>query len=83
MPSHELFAAQEPAYRESVLPSAIRARVAVEAGSAGGWHRWIGIDGAVIGLDRFGESAPGDVVLRHLGITAEAVADAARSVLGR
>lgn len=83
MPSHELFEAQDPAYRESVLPSAMRARVAVEAGSPEGWHRWTGIDGAVVALDRFGESAPGDVVREHLGITGEAVADAARAVLGR
>ena len=83
MPSHELFAAQEPGYRDAVLPPATRARVAIEAATPQGWHRWTGLDGAVVGLERFGESAPGEVVQEHLGITGEAVANAARGVLGR
>lgn len=83
MPSHELFASQSEGYRESVLPSDVRARVAVEAAAPEGWHRWAGIDGAVVALERFGASAPGPEVMERLGITGEAVADAARTVLGR
>jgi len=81
MPSWELFAAQEPGYRESVLPHAITARVAVEAGVTFGWREWVGSAGAVVGIDRFGASAPGEVVLEHLGITPAAVAAAVHQVL--
>jgi transketolase len=83
MPSWELFAAQDDAYRESVLPKRIKARVTVEAGSPLGWQRWAGDEGAIIGLERFGASAPGDVVLQNLGFTAEHVTSAALRVLGR
>jgi transketolase len=81
MPSWELFEAQTPAYREQVLPVAVRARVAVEAGIAQGWERYIGDAGAMHGVERFGASAPGDVVQREYGFTAEAVRDRARAVL--
>jgi transketolase len=81
MPSFELFSAQPAEYREAVLPGAVRARVAVEAAATFGWERWVGLDGAIIGIDRFGISAPGDEVMRALGITPEAVADAARGLL--
>jgi transketolase len=83
MPSWELFAAQDASYRESVLPKRIKARVAVEAASPLGWHRWTGDEGAIIGLERFGASAPGEVVLQNLGFTPEHVASAALRVLGR
>jgi transketolase len=83
LPSWELFAAQSEEYRESVLPSHIRARVSVEAGLGDGWQRFVGLDGASVGLDRFGASAPYQVVFEKLGITAEAVAEAARTVLTR
>jgi transketolase len=83
MPSWDLFAAQDASYRESVLPKRIKARVAVEAGSPLGWHRWAGDEGAVIGVERFGASAPGEEVLQHLGFTPEHVASAALRVLGR
>jgi transketolase len=83
MPSWELFSAQDDAYRESVLPKRIKARVAVEAASSLGWHRWTGDGGAIIGLDRFGASAPGEVVLKNLGFTPEHVVSAALRVLGR
>jgi transketolase len=79
MPSWELFEAQDAAYRESVLPPAITARVTVEAGITMGWERWV--DSAV-GIDRFGASAPGPEVLEKLGITAEAVAARVRELLG-
>ena len=83
MPSWELFLRQDDAYRESVLPKKIRKRVAVEAGSAVGWCRWAGDEGAIIAIDRFGASAPGEEVLEHLGFTAENVTATALRVLGR
>jgi transketolase len=81
MPSFELFAAQDDDYRRSVLPPGRRARVGVEAASPFGWERWTGDAGEIVAIDRFGASAPGEVVLARLGITAEAVAEAARRSL--
>jgi transketolase len=81
MPSWELFAAQDAAWRESVLPRAVTARVAVEAGSSFGWERWVGERGAIVAIDRFGASAPGEVNLERLGFTVERVVAAARGVL--
>jgi transketolase len=68
-PSWELFSAQSLAYRDSVLPGTIRARLAVEAGVTMGWERWVGDKGAVLGLNRFGASAPAETVYRELGLT--------------
>jgi transketolase len=73
LPSWELFEAQEPAYRETVLPKAVRARVAIEAGSSLGWERYVGEEGVVIGLNRFGASAPAGVLAKELGFTSEHV----------
>src|SRR6185503_14351413 len=70
MPSWELFEAQPGAYRDAVLPPDVRARVSVEAGSPFGWERYVGRDGVIIGVDRFGASAPGPVVMREYGFTA-------------
>ncbi|MEO7324782.1 MAG: transketolase [Dokdonella sp.] len=81
MPSWNLFDAQTPAYRELVLPVNVRARLAVEAGSTQGWHRYVGDAGDVIGIDRFGASAPGDVVLREYGFTVDHVCERARALL--
>ena len=81
LPSWELFAAQPEAYRESVLPDRVRARVSVEAGVTEGWQQFVGLDGLAVGIDRFGASAPYQVVYEKLGVTAEAVAKAAREVL--
>ena len=81
MPSWELFDEQPDEYRESVLPSAVRARVAVEAGATLAWRRYVGLDGAIVGLDHFGASAPGQVLFEKFGITAEAVAEAAREAI--
>jgi transketolase len=78
MPSWELFAAQDDAYRDSVLPPGLPS-VAVEAGVSQGWERWVD---RVVGIDRFGASAPGEVVLEKLGITADHTARAARELLG-
>jgi transketolase len=81
MPSWELFAAQDESYRESVLPKQIKKRVAVEAASPLGWHRWTGDAGAIIGVERFGASAPGEEVMQHLGFTVENVVATALRVL--
>ncbi|MEP6476144.1 MAG: transketolase [Actinomycetota bacterium] len=81
MPSWELFAGQPQSYRDSVLPPSIRARVSVEAAGPQGWHRWVGEDGRIVGLDRFGASAPGPVVMAELGFTPERVAQEGRIAL--
>jgi transketolase len=83
MPCWSLFEAQEGSYRESVLPRAIKKRVTVEAGSPLGWRRWAGDEGSIIGVERFGASAPGQEVLAHLGFTADRVAAAALRLLGK
>lgn len=81
MPCVELFEQQDPAYRDAVLPTAVRARVAVETGATAGWYKYVGLDGAVVGLDRFGESAPGDALMSYFGFTAENIVSVAESVL--
>ncbi len=81
MPSFELFSEQEASYRESVLPIHVTARVSIEAGATFGWERWIGERGVAIGLDRFGASAPGPVLLEQLGFTVERVARVVRALL--
>ncbi len=81
LPSWELFERQPAPYRESVLPAAVRARVAVEAGIRLGWERYTGLDGAVVGMDRFGASAPGEVLYEQFGITAAEVLAQARKLL--
>jgi transketolase len=81
MPSTDVFDAQDQAYRESVLPSAVTARVAVEAGVTDYWLKYVGLNGKVIGIDSFGESAPASDVYKHFGITAENVAKAVEEVL--
>ena len=83
MPCTDVFERQDAAYRESVLPNAVRARVAVEAGVTGFWRQYVGLDGAVIGLDTFGASAPADQLYKHFGITTDAVVAAAKRVLGK
>jgi transketolase len=83
MPCWELFAAQPQAYRDEVLPPAQRRRVSVEAGVTLGWREHIGDLGAAVGIDRYGASAPGELVLERLGIHAAAVAAAARGVIAR
>jgi len=81
MPSVEIFEEQDESYRESVLPSAVRARVAVEAGATLGWYKYVGLDGVVLGIDRFGESADGDELMQRFGFTPENVVEHARKVL--
>jgi len=80
VPCFERFNRQSCDYRESVLPIAVRKRVAIEAGVTGLWYQYVGLDGKVIGIDRFGISAPGATVFKELGITTEAVVQAAQSL---
>jgi len=75
-----VFDRQEPDYREAVLPKGMK-RVAVEAGVPDYWRKYVGLEGAVVGLDRFGESAPAGELFKFFGITADAVADAVKRVL--
>jgi transketolase len=82
-PSWELFEAQTAEYREQVLPGAIRARVAIEAGITLGWERWVGGDGAIIGINHFGESAPFEELYERFGLTADNVVVKAQEVLAR
>jgi transketolase len=81
MPSWELFDAQPPSYRDSVLPPSAPARLAVEAGVTQGWRKYVGDGGEVIGVDRFGASAPGKVVMSKHGFTAENVYELAMKLL--
>ncbi len=81
MPCMELFEAQDEDYRQQVLPPTITARLAVEPGARMSWWRWVGDRGDVIGLERFGASAPGTTVLEKLGFTAEHIAERARSLI--
>jgi transketolase len=81
LPSWELFNAQSAKYRESVLPREVRARVSVEAGLRLGWEHFVGLDGAIVGLDGYGASAPASKLLQQFGITAENVAAEARRLL--
>ena len=80
MPNTNAFDRQDAAYKASVLPKGLP-RVAVEAGVTGGWYKYVGLDGAVVGLDRFGESAPAGVLFKEFGFTAENVVKAVKSVL--
>ena len=82
IPSTEVFLRQDQAWQDSVLPAGIK-RVAVEAGVSDTWYRFVGLEGAIVGLNRFGESAPAGELYKYFGLTAEAVAEAATKVLGK
>jgi transketolase len=82
MPSWALFAQQDKAYRDEVLPPAVRARVSIEAAHPMGWERWVGSEGTVIGISRFGASAPAKRVFQELGLSAENMAAKAKECLG-
>ena len=82
MPSHEIFARQDQAYRDSVLPKGVK-RIAIEAAHPMSWYRWVGDDGVIIGIDRFGASAPAPVIYAHLGITADRMVEAAKKLVGK
>ncbi len=81
MPSTTTFDAQDEAYRESVLPAAVTVRVAVEAAVTGGWYKYVGLGGKVVGIDRFGESAPAELLFAEFGFTVDNVVKAVESVL--
>ncbi len=81
MPCPEVYEAQDKAYKESVLPAALRARVAVEALHKDFWFKYVGLDGAVVGMETFGESAPGDALMAYFGFTTEKVVAAVEGVL--
>lgn len=83
MPSWELFDTQPRSYRDAVLPPSVRARLAVEAGASQGWCKYAGDEGDVIGVDRFGASAPGEVVMRKYGFTVEKVYERAMKLMSR
>jgi len=82
LPSWELFEGQSQEYKDSVLPPAVKKRVSVEAGSTMGWHKYVGSEGAVIGIDTFGASAPGNICYEKFGFTVDNVLAHARQVLG-
>ncbi|MBU3145713.1 transketolase [Clostridium sp. CF012] len=83
MPCLDLFEAQSKDYKESILPKALRVRLAVEAGSSFGWHKYVGLDGDIIAIDRFGASAPADALFKEFGFTTENVVDRALKLLGK
>ena len=80
VPCFERFDAQPQAYKDEVLPPTCRQRVAIEAGVSASWHKYVGLDGKIVAIDRFGLSAPGNKVMEKLGITAQSVVDAAKSL---
>jgi transketolase len=81
MPSVDAFEKQDPDYRESVLPAAVRARLAVEAAGVDYWYKFVGLDGKIIGMRSFGESAPGGVLMEYFSFTADNVIETAKSLL--
>ena len=81
MPSTDVFDAQDDAYKESVLPKSVKARVAVEAAVTDGWWKYVGSDGAVVGINRFGESAPAGELFKEFGFTVDNVVAAVNGVL--
>ncbi|MDD4700964.1 MAG: transketolase [Desulfovibrio sp.] len=83
MPCAEIFDAQSAEYKESVLPGTVRARLAIEAAAADWWSKYVGLDGAVIGMERFGASAPGNVVFERLGFTVTNALEKAHALMGK
>jgi transketolase len=81
MPCVELFDSQEAGYKETVLPSDVLARVAVEAGHTDFWYKYVGLDGRVVGMSSFGESAPAAALFQHFGLTADSVVTAVQDVI--
>ncbi|MEM8845256.1 MAG: transketolase, partial [Pseudomonadota bacterium] len=81
MPCADVFDLQDEQYKQSLLPSDIRARIAVEAGITDYWRKYVGLDGNVVGIDQFGASAPGDVLMKHFGFTAENIINRAQALL--
>jgi transketolase len=82
MPSHEMFARQDETYRNTVLPKGVK-RIAIEAAHPMSWYRWVGDDGVIIGIERFGASAPAATIYTHLGITVDRLVDTAKMLVGK
>jgi len=80
MPSTNVFDRQDQAYKDSVLPKGVK-RVAIEAGVTGFWYKYVGLEGAVVGIDTFGESAPAPELFKHFGFTVENVVNTAKGIL--
>ena len=83
MPCTDIFDMQDQAYKDSVLPPSVRARVSVEAGSVFGWERYVGLDGAIIGMTTFGASAPAKDLFKKFGFSVDHVIEAAKQVLAK
>jgi transketolase len=83
MPSFELFAQQDVAYRDSILPPTIRRRLAIEAGATLSWYKWVGLDGDIVGLDQFGMSGPSAEVFKYFNFTVEHVVERSLRLLAR
>ena len=81
MPSWELFEKQDTAYKESVFPKSLKKSLAVEAGSPMGWHKYVSDEGDIVGILKYGESAPGDVVMKEYGFSVENVVNKAKALL--
>ena len=82
MPSHEIFTRQDQAYRDSVLPKGVK-RIAMEAAHPMSWYKWVGDDGVILGLERFGASAPAATIYQHLGITVDNMVQTAKKLVGK
>jgi len=82
MPSHEIFARQDQSYRDSVLPKGVK-RIAMEAAHPMSWYKWVGDDGVILGLERFGASAPAATIYQHLGITVDHMVQTAKTLVGK
>jgi transketolase len=83
MPCWELFEQQPQAYRDAVLPPSVPARVSIEAASSFGWERYVGREGAILAVNRFGASAPGPIVMREFGFTPEHIVETAKALLNK
>jgi len=83
MPCWEIFDMQNESYKNSVLPSSIKNRISVEAGATLGWQKYIGDNGASIGIDEFGSSAPGDIILEKKGFSVENIVNLSKKILER
>ncbi len=81
LPCWEAFADQDESYRNSVLPPDVKARVAIEAGATFGWERWVGHRDAVVGVDRFGASAPAERIYKEFGLTSDAIVERVKRFL--
>jgi transketolase len=83
LPCWEVFLAQDEAYQEKVLPKSVSARVAIEAGATLGWHRFVGLKGRIIGIDRYGESAPAPALFQYFGLTVENIVSTVENILNK